>query len=270
MFCFRRKQRKLDSRRVQPPVLSFIRDSLVKDPIARVLSVRLFLKKYNLKLDYIRDSQTWVSHVEGGCVAMLSVSFSSSLGITVDEILGSYRIVDSRALQTPTYTLSMIYDSSISAPEWSLIIGPEWIPEPDFELAETIEGPFPLAFLLSYLHLSQHMIYTRKPPGVGENLKGSSAKEEKDFSIGFVIYLSHLSEIFQDMIDTCNYPFSIKLARNQSLLKTERQTIANADGIVSEPLRRIYNYIEIHSHTVCLCPKRYELSVTCVCIKIFR
>lgn len=240
MFCFKRKQKKLDSRRVQPPVFSFIRDVLFKDPFARVLSVRLFLKKYTLKLDYIRDSRTWVSHVEGGGVGMLAVSFSSTFEIIVDEKVGSYTIVDSRAGKTPTYTLSMIYDSSISAPEWSLFIGPEWMPESEFELAETIEGPFPLAFLQSYLHLSQFMIYTRKPPGVGENLKGSSAKEEKDFSLGFVIYLSHLSEIFQDMIDTRNYPFSIKIARNQSLLETERRTIADADGIVSEPLRRIY------------------------------
>ena len=249
------------------------------DPDAVVESIHLYFKEVSLNLEYVYDTNTWVSSLTQSGIAKVAIRIRTNASIDGDSISGPFRVSGSRSapvinpgplrrtltralsigqsllggtaetvIPTSTRWVFADYDGDAACPRWELH-GPDEalddtkLVEDNYELGESIEGPFPLAYLVGYLRQSQYKIFTRHPDGPRMMPKVTGAYEARDYCIGMFLYLHHMSAIGKTVAGDKHFSFKVTMERHVTLLKAERETILEKDegfDLSQLKIRRVY------------------------------
>jgi len=163
---------------------------------ALVSEVKLYLRKYNVSLEFIQSSNSWNACLSHSCDAVIVVRFNAACHISSDFKIGKSRDGDN------VFHILIAYNSELLRPSWTIFEGEaphlyDKLSTEDFENAESMRGLFPLAFIRDYMHLAESKVFT----SVHNDLRNFGAVtnlyEERDFSTGLFDYLHHLKGMQQ-------------------------------------------------------------------------
>ncbi len=226
-----------------PSIVPFLDDILKIDKgISKVVEVQLYLRDFNMKIDFIPENDSWNSVLNDECDAKIVLVVETGALISNSNVQSGY--VVSRKERTRR-SMSKSYSSSgiglsedskkgktstqpLNADEETIAIelqysaageGVVWTPtstvgdqhesrivEEGYEKAETVHGAIPLSTVVDYLKLSQYKIFTRYLKNVTELSRLPGVFTERHFSTELFRYLHFVTRTRDDGVVDASSP----------------------------------------------------------------
>jgi hypothetical protein len=236
----------------------------------KLLEVRLFLKDYTLKLDFNQETDTWISTLVSHCNARIVITLETKCTFSRSSSTGRFSIHaaklaassakvltrgSSSGVQSSEHEsaidglngkvgLSMWYDTLSEHAVWSAMSAEgsnvaDLMQSDGYEVAETVSGRFPLAFVIEYLRVAKFKVFSETPLNASADFaRQKGVYSARHFCTSMMEYLLFVSKSWKDRVNEQSLDYRIEMNHRVNLLEKERSAIfRRADSINEQNIR---------------------------------